>query len=66
MGRTVPAFRLEAEIERTKWTQFRSYLDKKDRKMFNQMYDSFKLDSAAYSNACRLVLSRTNIGHSTG
>ena len=56
MGRTVPSFRIAAEIERTKWTQFRSYLDKKDRKMFDQMYDHFKSNSAACSNACRPVV----------
>ena len=47
---------MAAEIERTKWKQFRSYLDKKDRKMFDQMYDYFKLNSAACSNACRPVV----------
>ena len=56
MGRTVPSFRLAAEIERTKWKQFRSYLGKKDRKMFDQMYDYYKLHSAACSNACRPVV----------
>ena len=56
MGRTVPSFRIAAEIERTKWTQFRSYLDKKERKMFDQMYDYFKLNNAACSNACRPVV----------
>ncbi len=54
MGRTVPSFRIAAEIERTK--QFRSSLDKKDRKMFDQMYDYFKLHNTACSNACRLVV----------
>ena len=43
--RTVPSFRLAAEIERTKW-KFRSYLDNKDRKMFDQMYDCVKLHNA--------------------
>ena len=43
MGRTVPSFRIAAEIERTRWKQFRSFLDKKDRKMFDQMYDYYKL-----------------------
>jgi hypothetical protein len=43
VGRTVPSFRIAAEIERTKWRQFRSYLDKKDRKTFDQMYDTMKL-----------------------
>jgi hypothetical protein len=56
MGRTVPSFRVAAEIERTKWTQFRSYLDTKDRKMFDQMYDYVKLNNAACSNACRPVV----------
>jgi len=35
-----------AEIEGTRWTQFRSYLEKY-RKEFDQMYDYFKLHSAA-------------------
>ena len=47
---------MAAENERTKWNQFRSYLDKKDRKMFDQMYDCFKLHNAACSNACRPVV----------
>lgn len=56
MGRTVQSFRMAAEMERTRWKQFRSYLDKKDRKTFDQMYDYYKLDSAACSNACRPVV----------
>ena len=56
MGRTVPTFRLAAEIERTKWKQFRSYLDKKDRKMFDQMYDCVKLYNTACMMACRRVV----------
>ena len=47
---------MAAEIERTKWTQFRSYLEKKERKEFDQMYDYFKSHSAACSNACRPVV----------
>ena len=56
MGRTVPSFRLAAEIERTMWKQFKSLLDKKDRKMFDQMFDYFKLYNAACSNVCRPVV----------
>ena len=56
MGRTVPSFRMAAEIERTKWTQFKSYLDKKDSKMFDQMYDYFEINNAACSSACRPVV----------
>ncbi|HMK58229.1 MAG TPA: hypothetical protein VK462_04190 [Nitrososphaeraceae archaeon] len=56
MGRTVPSFRIAAEIERTKWKQFRSYLDKKDRKMFDHMYDCVKLHNTACMMACRPVV----------
>ena len=58
MGRTVPSFRLAAEIERTKWKQFRSYLGKKDRKMFDQMYDYVKLNNAAWQQ-CLQTCSNT-------
>ena len=47
---------MAAEIERTRWKQFRSLLDKKDRKEFDQMYDYFKLNNAACSNACRSLV----------
>lgn len=53
MGRTVPAFRLAAEMERTKWKQFRSLLDKKDRKMFDEMFDYVKLYNSACMMACK-------------
>ncbi len=56
MGRTVPSFRIAAEIERTKWKQFRSLLDKKDRKMFDQMYDCVKFYNTACMMACRPVV----------
>jgi hypothetical protein len=56
VGRTVPSFRIAAEIERTKWKQFRSLLDKKDRKMFDQMYDCVKLHNTACMMACRPVV----------
>jgi hypothetical protein len=38
VGRTDPAFIIGGEIERTKWKQLRSFLDKKDRKMFECLY----------------------------
>ena len=56
VGRTVPSFRIAAEIERTKWKQFRSLLDKNDRKMFDQMYDCVKLHNTACMMACRPVV----------
>ena len=57
VGRTVPPFRMGAEIERTKWKQFRSYLDKKDRKMFDQ---KSKLAAVFYSNPHYLSLVSCN------
>jgi len=36
MGRTIPSFRIASEIEEGKWRPFRSALDKKDRKMFDE------------------------------
>jgi hypothetical protein len=56
VGRTVPSFRIAAEIERTRWKQFRSLLDKKDRKLFDQMYDCVKLYNSACMMACRPVV----------
>jgi hypothetical protein len=51
VGRTLPSFRIAAEIERTKWKQIRSLLDKGDRKKFDQMYDYVKL----YNSACMMA-----------
>ena len=55
MGGTVPSFRI-AEIERTKWKQFKCYLDEKDRKLFDQMCDCVKLHNTACMMACRPVV----------
>jgi len=52
---------MAAEIERSSWTQFRSYFDKKDKEEFDHMYDYFKIHSAASSNACRPVVVHTII-----
>ena len=51
-----PSFRIATEIERIKWKQFTSLLDKKDRKMFDQMYDCVKLYNTVCMTACRLVI----------
>jgi hypothetical protein len=53
MGRTVPSYRIAIEIERNKWKIFRQGLNKKDKKMFDQMLDYSKLYNSAGSNACR-------------
>lgn len=51
-----PSFRIATEIERIKWKQFTSLLDKKDRKMFDQMYDCVKLYNTVCMTACRPVI----------
>jgi hypothetical protein len=56
MGRTIPSYRIAAEMERNKWKVFRQILDKKDRKMFDQMFSYSKLYNSAGSNACRPIL----------
>jgi hypothetical protein len=38
MGRTNPSFRIAAEMERRNWKPLRQALDKKDRKMFDEMF----------------------------
>jgi len=56
MGRTIPSFRIAAEMERRKWKPFRQALDKSDRKMFDEMFSYSRLYNSACSMACRPVL----------
>ena len=53
MGRTVPSYRIAAEMERNKWKIFRQRQDKKDKKTFDKMLDYSRLYNSAGSNACR-------------
>jgi hypothetical protein len=48
MGRTIPSFRIVAEMERTEWRKFRSLLNRKDRKMFDQMFSYVRFYNSAY------------------
>jgi hypothetical protein len=50
MGRTIPSFRIAAEIERAKWRNFRSLLNLKDRKMFDEMFSYVRF----YNSACMM------------
>jgi hypothetical protein len=56
MGRTIPSYRIATEIERNKWKIFRQRLDKKDRKIFDEMFSYSRLYNSAASNACRPIL----------
>ena len=53
MGRTVPSYRIATEMERNKWQIFRQQLNKKDKKMFDEMLDYSRLYNSAGSSACR-------------
>jgi len=53
LGRTVPSYRIATEIERNKWKTFREKLNKKDKKLFDQMFDYSRLYNSAGSNASR-------------
>jgi len=58
MGRTIPSFRIASEIEEGKWIRFRSAPDKKDRKMFDEMfsYCITQLDNLSFVIACRSII----------
>jgi hypothetical protein len=56
MGRTMPSFRIASEMERWKWRPFRHALDKKDRKVFDEMLSIARLYNVAGTMACRPVL----------
>ena len=56
MGRTIPSYRIATKIESSKWKPFRQALNKKDRKMFDEMMTYPRLYNSAGSNACRAQL----------
>jgi hypothetical protein len=47
MGRTIPSFRIAAEMERARWRDFRLLLNLKDRKTFDQMFFYVRLYNSA-------------------
>jgi hypothetical protein len=55
MGRTIPSYRIATEMERSKWKIFRQKLDKKDRRIFDEMFSYSRLFNSAGSNACRPI-----------
>jgi hypothetical protein len=48
MGQIIPAFRIAAILEENEWKQYRKYLNKKDRKIFSEMFSIARL----YNSAC--------------
>jgi hypothetical protein len=51
MGRTIPSFRMASIEEQKEWKEFRRALDKKDRKVFDDMFSICHL----YNSACSFV-----------
>ena len=52
MGK-IPSYRIATEIERSRWKIFREQLNKKEKKMFDQMFSYSRLYNSAGSNASR-------------
>jgi hypothetical protein len=48
MGRTIPSFRIAAVLEEKTWKQYRKFLNKKDKKAFDNMFSIARL----YNSAC--------------
>jgi len=55
MGRTVPSFRIALYQEEKKWRKFRAALDKKNKILFDDLFDSARLYISACMMACRPV-----------
>jgi hypothetical protein len=56
MDRTIPSFRLACIAEELKWFSFRSYLDKDDRKKFNEMFSVSRRYNSACSKPARQII----------
>jgi hypothetical protein len=60
MGRTIPSFRIAAEMERANWRDFRSLLPNiKDKKLFDQMFSYVR-----YYNSNCMMQASPNVFHS--
>ncbi|HEX9317577.1 MAG TPA: hypothetical protein VF884_01445 [Nitrososphaeraceae archaeon] len=56
MGRTIPSYRIAAEIERKRWRPFRLMLKRKDRKLYDSMLSLPRLYNSAGMMVCRPVV----------
>lgn len=55
MGRTIRSFKIALAMEKEEWKLFRNALDKKEKKDFDDMFDTPKLYISACSNSCQPV-----------
>ena len=55
MGRTIPSFRIASAMEEKEWKAFRKYLDKSNRKAFDDMFTISHLYNSASSYSAKLI-----------
>jgi len=55
MGRTIPSFRIASVMEKEEWKSFRKALDKKDKKIFDDMFDISILYNSASAYSAKYV-----------
>jgi hypothetical protein len=51
MGRTIPSFRIATVLEEKTWKEYRKYLNKKDKKIFDDLFKTATLYNSASSYA---------------
>ena len=55
MGRTIPSFRIASVMEKEEWKSFRKALDKKNRKIFDDMFDISILYNSASAYSAKYI-----------
>jgi hypothetical protein len=55
MGRTIPSFRIASIMEKEEWKSFRKALDRKDRKIFDDMFDISILYNSASAYSAKYI-----------
>ncbi|HKG89742.1 MAG TPA: hypothetical protein VKA95_15595 [Nitrososphaeraceae archaeon] len=55
MGRTIPSFRIASVMEKEEWKSFRKALDKKDKKIFDDMFNISILYNSASAYSAKYV-----------
>lgn len=55
MGRTIPSFRIASVMEKDEWKTFRKALNKKNRKIFNDLFDISVLYNSASAYSAKYV-----------
>lgn len=55
MGRTIPSFRIASVMEKEEWKSFRKALDRKDGKIFDDMFDISILYNSASAYSAKYI-----------